>query len=278
MIRRALLTLVLFASSCSLRPAFSQDIRLPEILPAPTPIPVPNPGSVPRLPADILYVISSAKPFIVLASPDSLLTVSQEMGPLAIRGKFIETPDKSVTKRITDPYIAIIEAMGSGRAEIIVVPVGVQREADIVRRMIDADVGPRPPPVPPTPPDPPTPPKPPVPPPPPVVKSFRVIIVAESAKTLTAQQNSVISGKAVRDYLTANTTPENGFAGWRYWDPDVNTAKETPTMQALWTAVKPKLTGLLCFAVEVNGNVEIVPLPATPADAVAMLAKYKGGQ
>jgi hypothetical protein len=47
-------------------------------------------------------------------------------------------------------------------------------------------------------------------------------------------------------------------------------------MNALWAAVKPKVTSTPCLAVEVNGKVEIVPLPATPAEAVAALKKYAG--
>lgn len=133
---------------------------------------------------------------------------------------------------------------------------------------------------PPAPPVPPTPPVPPVPPPPPApvpVKSFRVIFIYESSKTLPAAQTSTMYAKTVRDWLLANTTPEGGWAGYRYYDKDTDAAKESPTMKSLWDAVHPKITTVPCVAVEVNGVVEIIPLAANPAEMVSILQKYKGG-
>lgn len=142
--------------------------------------------------------------------------------------------------------------------------------------LIECVVGPRPPPKPPEPiPPGPTPPGP-TPPPQPVT-SFRVIWVTESASTPTAAQNSVIGAKAVRDYLTAKTTPENGWAGWRHFDPQTNGANEQPTMKALWAAVQAKLTTKDAVVIEVNGKAEILPFPANPAEALATLKKYGGG-
>jgi len=131
-----------------------------------------------------------------------------------------------------------------------------------------------PPPIPPIPPIPPDP-KPPLPPQP--VTSFRVIFVAESGKTLTAQQNSAIAGKAVRDWLAVNTTPEGGFMGYRHFDPQQTVANEPPNMKRLWEAVQPKLTALPCVVVEVNGLAEIIPLAATAEAQVDVFKKYKGG-
>lgn len=131
-------------------------------------------------------------------------------------------------------------------------------------------------PIPPDPPKPPTPdPKPPNPQP---VTSFRVLFVYESAKTLTVAQNSVIHAKIVRDYLTANTTPENGWSGWREFDQNANADKDASAIKALWAAVQPKLTALPCVAVEVNGRAEIIPMATTPADMVATFEKYKAGK
>ena len=130
--------------------------------------------------------------------------------------------------------------------------------------------------VPPTPTPPtPTPPEP-KPPTPTPVKSFRVIFTYESADTLTSAQNSAMYGKVVRDYLKQSCTVENGTYGYRYWDHDETAEQESPTMKALWNAVKPKLTTLPAVAVEVNGSVDIIPLAATPAEMVAILKKYKG--
>lgn len=113
--------------------------------------------------------------------------------------------------------------------------------------------------------------------PPQPVLSFRVIFVAESGKTPTKEQNSVMNAKSVRDWLTVNTTPESAYVGWRQYDPQQTVANESPNMKKLWEAVQPKLTGLPCVVVEVNGHAEIIPLAGTPAEMVETFKKYKGG-
>ncbi len=127
-------------------------------------------------------------------------------------------------------------------------------------------------PIPPTP-IPPTP----IPPTPVPVTSFRVIFVWESAKTLPLGQMSVMDAKITRDYLSANTTFEFNGAGWRKYDKDQNSDSDTPPMNAMWTAVKPKLTTVPCVAIEVNGQVDIIPLAATPEAMIDVFKKYKGG-
>jgi hypothetical protein len=128
--------------------------------------------------------------------------------------------------------------------------------------------GPRPPPGP-NPPEP-------IPPTPQPVTSFRVIFVYESGDTLPVGQAAVMDAKAVRDYLGANTTRDGNTAGWRRYDKDISLTNETPTFKALWEAVKTKLTVVPCVAIEVNGKVDILPFPATPAEAVALFRKYRG--
>lgn len=128
--------------------------------------------------------------------------------------------------------------------------------------------GPRPPPIPPDP-------KPPEPKPPEPLKSFRVILIYESGDTLTAQQNSVIYGKVVEDYLTATCT--GGKNGWRRRDKDSPGEADT-TMAALWAAIKPNVTATPCVAVERNGKVDIIPLEPTPAAMVAKLKAYAEGK
>lgn len=131
----------------------------------------------------------------------------------------------------------------------------------------------------PTPPSPPTPdPKPPVPVP---VKSFRVIFVYESAKTLTSAQLAAMDSKLVRDYLKDNTTAEGGYVGYRKYDKDQDSSKDVSTVDKMWQATKPKLSNPFtapCVAIEVNGYVEIVPLEPTAATMVEVFKKYKGGQ
>jgi hypothetical protein len=139
-----------------------------------------------------------------------------------------------------------------------------ERDGSALRIQILA--APRPPPTP----------DPPIDPPLPVTKSFRVIFVVESGVTLSAVQTAVASAKAVRDYCTAKTTPEGGLAGWRQYDPQVNTTNEHPNMKALWAAVKPKMTTVPCLVVEKDGKAEILPYPANAAEALTTLQTYGG--
>lgn len=144
---------------------------------------------------------------------------------------------------------------------------------------ITVAIGDVPQPTPPAPtPTPPSPdPTPPVPPTPVPVSSFRVIFVYESSKTLTASQISVMDSKIVRDYLLQNTTPEGSYAGFRKYDKDQDSSKDTPKINAIWQATKSKVTSVPCVAVEVNGHVDILPLEVTPAAQVEVFKKYKSG-
>jgi hypothetical protein len=112
-------------------------------------------------------------------------------------------------------------------------------------------------------------PKPDDPKPPPVVTSFRVMFVYESAQGLTIPA-------AVRDYLTAKTTKDGDHAGWLRIDKDRTGEELPPTLKAMWRAVKPSVTAVPCMAVEVNGRVEIVPIPPTTDATLAALKAYLG--
>lgn len=110
------------------------------------------------------------------------------------------------------------------------------------------------------------------------VTSFHVVMVYESGATLTAAQTGVLYAADIRAYLDANATPDAGTKGWRLRDKDVSADNDTAFQKSLWAAVRPQVTALPCWAVEVNGKVDIVPLPATVADGLALLRKYKGGE
>lgn len=132
-------------------------------------------------------------------------------------------------------------------------------------------VGPRPPPD--VKPDPKPDPKPDDPKPP--VTSFRVILGYESAATMTQPQVNVLYGSVVESWLNENCT--GGKAGWRRRDKDA-AGDADPTMAALWKAVQEKITAVPFAAVERNGQVEIIPLEATPDAMIAKLTKYREGK
>lgn len=130
-----------------------------------------------------------------------------------------------------------------------------------------------------TPPDPPKPPDPPVP-PIPAPTGFRVIFVYETANALTPAMQQVMFGEKVRQYLDAKTAPHpQGGKGWRRLDKDVDVVNEKdPDLKALWQTARPKVTTIPCVIVSVNEKAEIIPFPASEADALAVFAKYAEGK
>ena len=133
-------------------------IKFPEVVSPPSPPPKVDPAAVPKLTADTLYVISSDAPFLTFASPEGLVKVTKVAGPLTVFGRFIDGTGKPELRTFPAKYISIVEAAGTGKVELIAVPVGATAEADATRKPIDVDSGeaPRPPPIePPKPVDPP---------------------------------------------------------------------------------------------------------------------------
>lgn len=264
------LILVLAAAAMSADPPAPPKPLFPPIVPSvqPTPAPKPTPGVVPVLAGDAQLVIASDEPFLLFDSPGGLVTIAKETGPLRIRGKFLDGSGKVETRSYAAKHIAIVTAGdGTGRVELIAAPVGLNDESKAERMVLDVN-GARPPPVDPV--DPVVPPGP--------VTSFHVIFVYESGDTLTAAQHSTIYAKSVSDWLTANTTKDGQFAGWRRYDKDADASSESEPFKGLWAAVKPKVTTVPCVVIERNGKADILPLPATPAEAVALFAKYKEGK
>lgn len=245
--------------------------------------PTPQPPVVPPVPAGarvklaagVTYDIKCRTECVVRAYPAGLVSVTREAvaagETLRVKDAF---SDGSVSHVYKGPLtIYSVRSVGTGPVEVVITPLGLATENDIVTVGIDADSGqgpiPPPKPKPPEPkPDPKPDPKPPAP-----VTSFRVFLIYESADTLTAAQRGVLFGKVVEDYLTANCT--GGKGGWRRRDKDAPGDGDAVTA-ALWTAIKPALTTTPCVAVEVNGKVEIVPLESTPAKMVDVLKSYKG--
>lgn len=115
---------------------------------APTP-PPPSPDAVSVLPEDHLYVIDADDPCLVLDSPLGVVSVTQEAGPLTVRGKFVGGSGRAETKRFSGKSVFIVEPLKSGRVELLVVPAGAD-SAGVLRRTLDvkSGVGPQPPPEP----------------------------------------------------------------------------------------------------------------------------------
>lgn len=245
------------------------QIKFPDIVTPLAPAPKPDPGAVPKLTGETLYVVESAAPLVLIASPDGLAKVVEDAGPLKIRGRFIDGDGKSETRTYKGPHVYTIEATGKGRIELIAWPTGGS-VTDVVRKTVDVDAGagPQPPPGPTPPvPDPPT----------PAPAGFRAIFIYESSANLTREQLNILNSTAIADYLNRKTVKTDNRPGWRKWDKDIDVTKETETWRALWEATKPKLGKLPQVLIVTGGEGQLYPLPETEA-ATLQLLKSKGGE
>jgi hypothetical protein len=137
-------------------PAFTDpepSVRLPGVPPVPTPTPTPAPDAVTRLAADQWYVIDSDVSVIVLTSPPGLVAVTEDAGPIKLKGKFVDGGGRVESRTFKGKSVFTVEAVSTGRVEIIIVPVGAKSATEVIRRVLDVDgnTGPIPPPKPPDP-------------------------------------------------------------------------------------------------------------------------------
>jgi hypothetical protein len=144
MIRCAFTVLFLFPLGAQDFPA---AVDLPHV-PQPTPpIPPPIPTGTPtKLPADVLYVMTSAKSFMVFPGVDGLVQVQHISGPVVIYGRFVDAPEKVQAKTFSAEYVVLVTAVGSGTTKLIVVADGVKKESEALQPIIEASALPRPPP------------------------------------------------------------------------------------------------------------------------------------
>lgn len=168
-----MLATLLLSASLAADPA---GIRLPESA-VPTPMPTPV-LAVSRLAADEYYVVDSDVPLIVLASPEGFVSVTEDVGPLKLKGKFADGLGKVETRTYKGKHVFTVDAVAAGKVELLIVPIGGDAKS-VIRRTLEV-TGARPPPDCPPPPvvDPPKPPPvvdPPVTPPKPAVYYFLVV-------------------------------------------------------------------------------------------------------
>lgn len=263
---RRYLTLLMLAGCCSISAA-QDTIRLP-MTPGVVPEPGPVAGAVDKLTSDALYIVTADVALIILQSPDGgLVKITAVPSPMSVFAKFADGNGTYEFRQYDDPHIYALSPIKSGTCELLLIPQGVERSEEIVRqRLTVSGMGPQPPPGPGPEPDP----------SPQPVNSFRVIFVKESGATLNAQQSAIPGAKAIRDYLNAKTTQDEGTAGWREFDPDQNVENESTTMRALWAAVKSQLKPAPCMVIEVNGHATVMNFPANVAECLATLKKAGG--
>jgi hypothetical protein len=110
-----------------------------------------------------------------------------------------------------------------------------------------------------------------------IVANMRVLVLYESTDKMTADQNAALISPAVRDYLTAKTTKNAaGFAEWRFWDKDVETANSSPEWQAAMAAARAN-TAPLPKVVVFSGTTLVDAKPIVDVAGTLAYLKSKGG-
>ena len=212
---------------------------------------------------DELYVIDADAELFIRASPDGLITITSEAGPITIRGRFAGSVETE-TRKYTSKYLYLIEAKGTGKVDLFIIPKGVATDADIVVKTIDVKAGaaPQPPPEPQPKPIPPTPK--PDPKPTPAAGPIWVLVVEETSMR-TAGTAAVV----------ANLTYWQGLAAkgskWRHYDKDDATAVKNGYAKE---AAKVGLPALIVL--DKDGDVvRSVKLPTTTAAIDKLLAEVQ---
>lgn len=143
---RSLIALLVFSAT-----GLGQTIRLP-VVSVETPPPQPMPAtSVLKLSSEVYYVVEADVPVMILASPDGIVNVGSDTGPLKLRGKFIDGKGKVETRTYKGKYVYYIDQNGtaSGNVELFVFAVGEPDAAKVQRvKLVVGEVQPIPPPVP----------------------------------------------------------------------------------------------------------------------------------
>lgn len=125
-----------------------KPIRLPVIDNAePAPVVPPQPKPVTVLPEDHFFVVESDVQLIVLHSPDGILDVSEDQGPIRLRGKFAGGSGKIESKTFSGKFVYTIEGKQTKQTELVLIPVGVTSSEQIVRAVLSVN-GAKPPPIP----------------------------------------------------------------------------------------------------------------------------------
>jgi hypothetical protein len=246
-------------------------IKLP-VAPAVPAIMPPAPAPVTALSPDTLYVIECQTDCILRAHPAGLVRVVKESGPLRVRAKFADGAGKVETRSFIGKSIFLVEAVGTGRVEIDVIPLGLKSETEIVTATVDVDSGhgPIPPPTPKVDPK--------VDPAPAPATGLRVLFIRETGKALTPAQHDVVFSPKIEEYLDRKCAKDTkGRPEWRRWDPDMAFADSTsPTMKQLFADTKPKLGALPQLLIVNDKAGQLYSLPATEAEALALLKQYGG--
>ena len=126
------LVLIVFASPAAAQPKF------PKVVAAES--------ASSKLPADTLYIVESDKPYLLLEAPEGIVSVLEKAGPLTVFGKFVDGTGKYELREFKEKHVWIVQATGSGKVTLLMVPHGTPKASDVVRKTLEVGSGTDPPP------------------------------------------------------------------------------------------------------------------------------------
>lgn len=222
------------------------------------------------------YIIQSDSPLIVLSSPSGVVSVTGEVGPVRLRGKFAGGTGAVETRVFEMKHVYSISAVKPGTVELIVVPVGVDAESSILRRsLVVSGSGPLPPPKPDVTPDV-------VPQPVPVPRTdFKVLFLTN--EDMSKEQSDTVFSTEIRSWLKANVSKiGNGGEAFRSWDRttvamDGALNNEAIEMRSLYEAVKSRVDGKNVVVAQSGADVWITDL-SNPSAVLSWLKSKKEGR
>lgn len=260
--RAALLTLLLFTSlAAGQPPAAEPTINFPAIN---TPTPPVNPTAPVQLDGSRLYVVSADVELLAWSFPEGLLRITADRGPLRIRAQFVDGNGLE-TREYKAKHVLIIEATGTGRVSLLVLPAGSTSKTAGVVKIIEAAALPRPPPGPDPKPEPKPEPK-------PVNEGPRFIVIVEESADGVATRAKVFTDTALSARMR-----EKGHK-FRIVDKDVIGADGKAPADVARFIDEAKTKGLpRVFFVDQKGlAIQSGPCPATPGELLDALRKAGG--
>jgi hypothetical protein len=238
--------------------AYSGDIRLPRtpVLIEPDTTPVPSSETIGSLSADQFYVVESDTELITLTSPEGYVDIESSTGPIKVRARFVDSADKIETRTYMSPFVYFVTAKAAGKTEMLLVPMGVTSQADIVRQVLTVSGGgPKPPP------DDDTKPK-----PQPTVKNVSIAIVED---TMNRSPDMAITMNG----LVAWTAFVDAGNDWRAYDLTTGEARGKKAI----TDLNGPSPGLVVYDKATGKMIHRGNMPATIGELKTLIGGLTGG-
>lgn len=235
-------------------------IELPT--PAPAPPPPPVVGAAVKLTAGQVYDVRASVPCVVRAYPPGLVSIDAETVPagetLRVRDTFTDGAKSRTYKGPLTVYY--VRPVKTGECQLVITPIGLKVEADIVSVAIEANVGPRPPPPEPGP----------APQPKPVPADLWGFVIVEETGDAVAGRAALLGDRDLASFLKAK-----GLR-WRVVDKDVKTAAgETPPDVKPWIEdAKGKTLPQVYLVGKDGAKVYGGPCPKTAGELVKLIGGY----